>query len=64
MSLLDRENTLDNNYRFHSIELIKHGKTSGNMKSVDNYPASKNKFLFLSLTSRERIFSKPLQGSF
>jgi len=40
MSLLDRENTLDNNYRFLSIELIKHGKTSGNMKQVDAYLTS------------------------
>jgi hypothetical protein len=40
MSLLDRQDFLDNNYLFLVIDLVKHGIRSGNMKAVDDNPAS------------------------
>ena len=38
MSLLDRQNLLDNYQFFLFIDLVKRGVTAGNMKSVDNNP--------------------------
>jgi len=64
MSLVDRQDFLNNHQFFFFVDLVKHGITSGNVKPVDDYPAFQDKFLFISLASRERVFLKPLQGSF
>jgi hypothetical protein len=40
MSLPDRENLLDNNHLFLGIDLVKYGIPSGDMKPVDDNPAS------------------------
>lgn len=64
MSLLDRQDLLDNNRFFLFIDVIKRGITSGNMKPVDDNPASQNQFFFITMIPREWIFFKPFQGSF
>ena len=60
MSLLDREDILDNNQFFLFIDVIKRGITSGDMKPVDDNPASQNQFFFIPMNPWERIFFKPL----
>jgi len=64
MSLFDRQDLLDNHQLFLFIDFIENGIPSGDVKPVDDYPAFQDKFLFISLASRIRIFFKPLQGSF
>jgi len=64
MSLFDRQDLLDNYQLFLFIDFIENGILSGDVKPVDDYPAFQDKFLFISPASRERVFLKPLQGSF
>ena len=64
MSLFDRQDLLDNHQLFLFIDFIENGIPSGNVKPVDDCPAFQDKFLFIPLASRERVFLKPLQGSF
>jgi len=40
MSLLDRQDLLDNHQFFLFIDIIKRGETAGNVKPVDDNPAS------------------------
>ena len=64
MSLFDRQDLLDNHQLFLFINLIKNGIPSGNVQPVDDDPAFQDQFLFIPMASRERVFFKPLQGSF
>ena len=63
MSLFNRQNFLDYHPSFFFINLVKHGVTSGDVKTVDYNPTSEDKFFFIPLTSREWIFLKSFQGS-
>ncbi len=64
MSMFDRKDLLYNHQLFLCIDLIENGIPSGDVKPVDDDPASQDQFFFISLASRERVFFKPLQGSF
>ena len=64
MSLLDRQDFLDDHEFFLFIDIVKHGITSGNMKPVYDNPTLQNQFFFVALSSREWIFFQPFQGSF
>ena len=64
MSLLNRQDLLDNHEFFIFINLVKCGITSGNVKPVDHNPAPQNQFFFIALASREWILLEPFQGSF
>jgi Ni,Fe-hydrogenase maturation factor len=59
MSLFDWQDLLDNHQFFLFIDLVKYGISPGNVKPVDDNSVFQNKFFFITLTSRERIFFKP-----
>ncbi len=64
MSLFNRQNLLDNHQFFFFADIIKHGITPGDVETGDGNPAFQDQFFLISLTSRERVFFKPFQGSF
>ena len=64
MSLFVRQDLLDNHQFFIFLDLVKNGITPGNVKPVEDNPASYNQFFFIAMSSQERIVFKPFQDSF
>ena len=63
MGLLNWQDLLDNHQFFLFVDIVKCGITAGDVKPVNHNPVSQNQFFFITMSSRERIFFKPLQGS-
>lgn len=63
MGLLDRQDLLHNHQFLVFIDLVKCGKTMGNVKPVYHNPSPQDQFLLIPLGSRVGILLQPLQGS-